>query len=60
MGERRRREHVAVAGLAGEELVVRALGHDPAVVEQDDATTLIPDGFRGTVDSLNNIVIEVR
>src|SRR5215212_2058183 len=32
----------------------------PAVVEQDDATTLIPDGFRGTVDNLNNIVIEVR
>ena len=30
----------------------------PAVVEQDDTTTLIPSGFRGVVDSLSNIVIQ--
>jgi N-methylhydantoinase A len=29
----------------------------PAVVEQDDTTTLVPDGFRGEVDGLGNIVI---
>jgi N-methylhydantoinase A len=32
----------------------------PAVVEQDDTTTLVPAGFRGTVDAYGNLVIEVR
>ena len=32
----------------------------PAVVEQDDTTTLVPAGFRATVDAYGNLVIEVR
>ena len=32
----------------------------PAVVEQDDTTTLVPAGFRATVDAFGNLVIEVR
>jgi len=37
--------------LAGQSLV------GPAVVEQDDATVLIPDGFTGHVDTYGNLVI---
>ncbi|HTY76624.1 MAG TPA: hydantoinase/oxoprolinase family protein [Candidatus Bathyarchaeia archaeon] len=32
----------------------------PAVVEQEDTTTLVPAGFRATVDGFGNLVIEVR
>jgi N-methylhydantoinase A len=32
----------------------------PAVVEQDDTTTLVPAGFRATVDAFGNLVIEGR
>ena len=30
----------------------------PAIVEQDDTTTLVPAGFRAHVDALGNLVIE--
>jgi N-methylhydantoinase A len=30
----------------------------PAIVEQDDTTTLIPAGFRASVDGLGNLVIQ--
>jgi N-methylhydantoinase A len=30
----------------------------PAIVEQEDTTTLVPAGFRATVDALGNLVIE--
>ena len=32
----------------------------PAIVEQDDTTTLLPAGFRGEVDRLGNLVIRAR
>jgi N-methylhydantoinase A len=32
----------------------------PAIVEQEDTTTLVPAGFRATVDPLGNLVIEGR
>jgi N-methylhydantoinase A len=32
----------------------------PAVVEQDDTTTLVPAGFRAAVDAFGNLVIEGR
>jgi N-methylhydantoinase A len=32
----------------------------PAVVEQDDTTTLVPAGFRATVDAFGNLVLEAR
>jgi N-methylhydantoinase A len=32
----------------------------PAIVEQEDTTTLVPAGFRATVDPLGNLVIERR
>jgi N-methylhydantoinase A len=32
----------------------------PAVVEQDDTTTLVPAGFRASVDAFGNLVIEAR
>ena len=32
----------------------------PAIVEQDDTTTLVPAGFRASVDPLGNLVIERR
>jgi N-methylhydantoinase A len=32
----------------------------PAVVEQEDTTTLVPAGFRASVDPLGNLVIERR
>jgi N-methylhydantoinase A len=32
----------------------------PAVVEQDDTTTLVPAGFHASVDAFGNLVIEVR
>jgi N-methylhydantoinase A len=30
----------------------------PAIVEQEDTTTLVPAGFRGEVDRLGNLVIQ--
>jgi N-methylhydantoinase A len=39
---------------SGEELA------GPAIVEQEDTTTLVPAGFRATVDALGNLVIEGR
>jgi N-methylhydantoinase A len=32
----------------------------PAIVEQEDTTTLVPAGFRATVDPFGNLVIERR
>jgi N-methylhydantoinase A len=32
----------------------------PAIVEQEDTTTLVPAGFRATVDALGNLVLEGR
>jgi len=32
----------------------------PAVVEQEDTTTLVPAGFRASVDTFGNLVIEGR
>jgi N-methylhydantoinase A len=32
----------------------------PAVVEQDDTTTLVPAGFHASIDAFGNLVIEVR
>ena len=32
----------------------------PAIVEQDDTTTVIPAGFIGTVDDAGNLVIGGR
>ncbi len=32
----------------------------PAVIEQEDTTTLVPAGFRGSVDAFGNLVIERR
>jgi N-methylhydantoinase A len=32
----------------------------PAIVEQEDTTTLVPAGFRAAVDPLGNLVIEAR
>jgi N-methylhydantoinase A len=32
----------------------------PAVIEQEDTTTLVPAGFRASVDTFGNLVIEVR
>jgi len=32
----------------------------PAIVEQEDTTTLVPAGFRATVDGFGNLVIEGR
>jgi N-methylhydantoinase A len=30
----------------------------PAVIEQEDTTTLVPAGFRASVDAFGNLVIE--
>ena len=32
----------------------------PAVIEQEDTTTLVPAGFRASVDAFGNLVIEAR
>jgi N-methylhydantoinase A len=32
----------------------------PAIVEQEDTTTLVPAGFRSAVDAFGNLVIEGR
>ena len=32
----------------------------PAIVEQEDTTTLVPAGFRASVDAFGNLVIEGR
>ena len=32
----------------------------PAVIEQEDTTTLVPAGFRASVDTFGNLVIERR
>jgi N-methylhydantoinase A len=32
----------------------------PAIVEQEDTTTLVPAGFRAVVDPFGNLVIEKR
>jgi N-methylhydantoinase A len=40
------------------ELLAGQYADGPAVVEQDDTTTLIPASFRGVVDRLGNIVIQ--
>ncbi|HEY4910799.1 MAG TPA: hypothetical protein VIJ73_14920, partial [Methylomirabilota bacterium] len=32
----------------------------PAVIEQEDTTTLVPAGFRASVDAFGNLVIERR
>jgi len=55
---RRRRHEAAVYNrrdlLAGQQI------DGPAVIEQPDTTTLVPDGFRALVDRFGNLVIEVR
>jgi N-methylhydantoinase A/oxoprolinase/acetone carboxylase beta subunit len=37
-----------------------AIVEGPAIMEQSDTTTIIPDGWRGTVDASGNLMIESR
>ncbi len=55
----RRQRHDAAVYRRGDLLAGQHLD-GPAVVEQADTTTLVPAGFRATVDPFGNLVIEAR